>query len=126
MFYEVKLPEQQQDYLRFYWWPDADLNTDPEIYKMTVHIFGAVSSPSCSNYALKRTAYDNQDKFSEVAVNTVLKDFYVDDCLKSVKTEFEAINLCRELRQLLSKGGFNLLKWISNSRELLNSLPVTE
>lgn len=57
---------------------------------MKVHIFGAVSSPSCANYAL-RTAVDNKDNFKREVANTIYKNFYMDDCLKSVPTEvFEA------------------------------------
>ncbi|XP_063072352.1 uncharacterized protein LOC134463029 isoform X1 [Engraulis encrasicolus] len=31
---------------------------------MTVHLFGATSSPSCASYALRKTATDNQEHFS--------------------------------------------------------------
>lgn len=32
---------------------------------MIVHIFGAVSSPSCATFALLKTADDNQNQYSE-------------------------------------------------------------
>ena len=54
------------------------------------------------------------------------RNFYVDDCLKSVESEQIAIPLVGELRQLLSKGGFRLTKWASNSQKVLESLPETE
>ena len=38
---------------------------------MTVHLFGAVSSPSCANFALRKTGVDNQADFSTEAVRTV-------------------------------------------------------
>ena len=31
-------------------------------YEINVHVFGGTLSPSCSNYALRRTAADNKDK----------------------------------------------------------------
>lgn len=53
---------------------------------MLVHIFGAVSSPSCATLALLKTADDNQNDFPAEVVNTIHQNFYVDDCLKSVNT----------------------------------------
>lgn len=83
---------------------------------MTVHLFGAFSSPSCANFAIRRTAEDNCQKYDKEVTDTVLYIFYVDDCLKSVSTEQQAIALRRDLRDLCSQGGFKLTKWVSNSR----------
>ena len=69
------------------WWPDGNLDLEPEEYIMTVHLFGAVSSPSFVNFAVKKTAADNQADFSSEAVRTVERNFYVDDCLQSVNSE---------------------------------------
>ena len=55
-------------------------------HEMCTHLFGAVSSPSSSNYAFKRTAVDNSTSFVVDASETVI-NFYVDDLLKSVKNE---------------------------------------
>ena len=53
---------------------------------MLVHIFGATSSPCCSNKALRQTADDNEDKYGSEAAETVRRNFYVDDLLKTVQT----------------------------------------
>lgn len=90
---------------------------------MKVHLFGAVSSPSCANYALRRTAEDNAQHFSPAVVSTVKSNFYVDDCLKSMASEEEAVQLIKDLTALCHKGGFSLSKWISNSRKVLLSIP---
>ena len=50
----------------------------------------------------------------------------MDDCLRSVATYTQAVCLAGQLRELLSKGGFRLTKWISNSREVINSVPESE
>ena len=119
MFYQVRVPSTDCDALRFLWWPKGDLSKDPEEYEMRVHLFGGASSPSCANYALKKTADDNKEE-------TVDRNFYVDDCLKSVSNEDKAVNLAKQLRELLARGGFNLTKWLSNSRKVLESLPESE
>jgi hypothetical protein len=73
MFYQVNVPMNQRDFLRFVWWPDGDLTKPMEEYRMTVHIFGAVSSPSCSNYALRRTASENKDESGSAVAQTFLR-----------------------------------------------------
>jgi len=65
MFYQVRVPPEQQVFLKFLWWPDGDLNQQPQDYQMCVHLFGAVSSPSCANFALRQTVPDNDCKNTE-------------------------------------------------------------
>ena len=126
MFHQVRVSEQDYDAFRFLWWPEDDLLSHPVDYRMEVHLFGATSSPSCSSFALRRTAEDNKCLFSDETVSTVKNNFYVDDCLKSVKTCDQAINLVDELTQLMSKGGFRLTKWLSNKASVIESIPESE
>lgn len=44
---------------------------------MVVHLFGATSSPSCSNFALQQTAEDNQDTFNTKVIESVYKTKWV-------------------------------------------------
>jgi hypothetical protein len=126
MFHQVRVRPTDCDALRFLWWPDGNLASPPEEYQMTVHLFGAASSPSCANFALKRVAKDHKAEFDDETIRTVNKNFYVDDCLKSVGSNEKAIRLANQLRNLLAMGGFRLTKWISNSEEVLKSLPESE
>ncbi|KAL9951191.1 hypothetical protein ACROYT_G043811 [Oculina patagonica] len=70
MFYQVRVRPSDRNYLRYLWWPDGDLEKEPEEYKMSVHLFGGASSPSCANYALKKTAEDNKKDFDEITIET--------------------------------------------------------
>ena len=90
---------------------------------MCVHLFGAVSSPSSSNYALKRTDVDNSSSFSVYASETVMKNCYVDDLLKSVKSEGYAVDLTKRVKEMCIAGGFNLTKFICNRKNVLMSIP---
>ena len=65
---------------------------------MQVHLFDATSSPNCAAYALKRTADDNASLFEDEVVSTVERNFYVDDCLKSVPTEDDTAKLALDLQ----------------------------
>ncbi|XP_038061120.1 uncharacterized protein LOC119731907 [Patiria miniata] len=109
--YQVKVPDNDSDALRFLWWPNGDYSKEPTDHKMLVHLFGATSSPSCAGFCLRKTAEDNRENFDKETVTTVRENFYVDDCLVSTKTESEAIRLASQLIQLLAKGGFRLTKW---------------
>jgi len=115
MFYQVRVPTEDAKYLRFLWWPGGDMGKAPEEFQMLFHLFGGVSSPSCASYALRRTAYDNVEHFDENTVQTVRRNFYVDDCLKSVEDDQCARRSVEQLCQLLAKGGFRLTKCISSS-----------
>ena len=126
MFHQVKVVRQDQDALRFLWWPEGNLEEDPVRYRMTVHIFGGTWSPSCCTYALHRTAEDHAQESSSMAKDAVFHNFYVDDCLKSVPTSEEAILLAEQLKELVAQGGFNLTKWTSNSRDVLEHIPLED
>lgn len=123
MFYQVRVPSADIDLLRFLWWPEGDLEQQPVEYRMKVHLFGAASSPSCANFALRRCAEDNGHHYSEKAVEKLLHCFYVDDCLVSVVTEEEAVSLYKELISLCASGGFSLTKWMTNRPGVLESIP---
>ena len=71
---------------------------------------------------LKYLAEKNESLFHKEIIDTVKNNFYVDDCLKSVKTDNEAITLVSELSRLFSLGGFDLTKWVSNSPDVMSHI----
>ena len=93
MFHQVKATKDCRDLLRFLWWPNGDTSKEVETYRMTVHLFGAASSPNCSNFALKQTADDNEKDIGERPAEFLRNNFYINDCLKSAPTSHEAISL---------------------------------
>ena len=126
MFHQVQVPREHRNYLRFLWFKDGQLDNCPTEYRMTVHLFGATSSPGCANYALKLTADTFENESGKEAADFVRQDFYVDDGLKSVASQEEAIHLIKNSHELCLKGGFNLHKYISNDRKVLDSIPVNQ
>ena len=126
MFYQFKVNENHRNYLRFLWWEKGDYTQPPTDFRMNVHLFGAVSSPSCANFALKRIASDNEEKYGPDAVRFIHRNFYVDDGLKSVPNSSEAIDLIKRAQGICSEGGVHLHKFVSNSRDVIKSLPPKE
>ena len=84
MFYQVKVPEKQRSFLRFLWWNEGNLDSEIRDHEMCIHLFGAVSSPSISNYALRKAAVDYSSCYGNDAAVATMKSFYMDDLLKSV------------------------------------------
>ena len=115
MFMQVGLLESDQRSLRFLWREDP--TSDVSVFQYTRNIFGAKDSPTCANYALRRTAVDNQDRYPDAAC-AVLNNFYMDDYLWSVKNPETALRLSRSLVELLKLGGFNLTKVLSDDVKL--------
>ncbi|XP_057380666.1 uncharacterized protein LOC130703063 [Daphnia carinata] len=120
MYHQVLVPEEDQDAFRFFY-RSPNSTTSPLTYRMTVHVFGAVSSPSTCLFALNKTAEDNSTKFPDAAAS-VRTSFYVDNYLDSFRSEEEAIKRARQLKELLQLGGFNLTKCSSSSRRVLAAL----
>ena len=123
MFHQVTIPRKDRDLLRFLWWQDSSIERPIEEYRMCVHPFGATSSPAIANFALKRTAETARSHYGHEVIDTMLHNFYVDNCLRSVPTEAEAIRLVKDLKDVCRTGGLRLTKWLSNNREVLKTIP---
>ncbi|XP_066933229.1 uncharacterized protein [Clytia hemisphaerica] len=126
MFYQVRVPEEFHDNLRFIWWPNGDLSKEPVDYQMCVHLFGATSSPSCANYALRQTADANKETYGDEASKSLYRNFYVDDLLKSYSNVSTAIQTTSDITKMCHSGGFRLTKFMSNEREFLATIPDQE
>ena len=122
MFLQERVPPDDRDVLRFLWFQEDDIGDQAIAYCMT-HLFGGVWSPSSANYALQQVTREYKDEFPQAVLDTILCNFYVVDCLKSVKTLETAVSLTGQVMQLLAKRGFNLTKFVSNSPELMTSAP---
>ena len=71
---------------------------------------------------MKKAATDNSDKFGQEAAKTLLRNFYVDDLLKSTKGADEAVSLIKNVVQMCAAGGFKLTKFISNHPDVLSAI----
>ena len=72
MFRQAKVRKDQCSFLKFLWWDDSNPNKEIIDYEMTAHVFGGASSPSYSNFALKRTAKDNEQQYGK-EITQILK-----------------------------------------------------
>ena len=82
--------------------------------------------PAVLTLPCEKTTDDNEKDFGSEIAATVKWNFYMDDCLKSVKSEQTAITHLKDLMSLFKKGEFHLAKWLPNSCEVMESIPTSE
>ena len=88
-----------------------------------MHLLGA-TSPGCANLSLRTAAEEGANDLGKEEATFIMKTFYVDDELKSVPTPSEAIELIKNGTEIHEKGSFELLKFTSNSLEVVESILV--
>ena len=119
MFLQVKVPPEDCKVLRFLW---RDNPNEPiKVYEFGRHIFGAKSLPTCANFALQQVAKNNAHESPQIN-KLIMRNFYLDDFVKSVTSAEQAIEIYNMLRAMLERGGFHLTKWISNCELTLTSI----
>ena len=126
MFHQVRVDPMHTNALRFLWWENGNVNQEPIICQMLVHLFGATSSPSCANFSLRQTALEFGHHYDPVISSIVNNNFYVDDCLVSLSSVQEASYVYHNLTKLLERRGFHLTKWITNNERVLSEIPESE
>ena len=119
MYHQVFVAEKDRDALRFLW---PDESGEVQTYRMCVHLFGGVWSPSAANYALKQAATDLGHRFPINVAEAVNESFYVDDLLRCENTVEEAVALHSNLREMLGARGFELTKFNSSHRDVLKEI----
>ncbi|XP_077971383.1 uncharacterized protein LOC144425718 [Styela clava] len=122
-FHQFLVDEPHRDLLRFLWWDNSDMTGNLCHYKLKIHLFGAISSPGCASFGLKHAADDGESSFGKEAADFIRNEFYVDDGLTSKPNAEDAIELIKNSTNLCSSAGLNLCKIMSNSREVLESVP---
>ena len=74
-----------------------------------------------ANYALKASADANEDQLGSAPAS-----FVREDGLKSVASAEEAIALIQSTKEMCRRGGFNFHKFTSNSREMIEAIPIND
>ena len=84
---------------------------------------GVTSSPYLASQILLQLADDYENECPR-ASKIIRSCFYVDDYLTSASTIEEAQELQQELVEIFKFGCMNLRKWHTNSKELLETIPI--
>jgi hypothetical protein len=123
MFHQVRIRPEDRCAQRFLW-REGNSDRPCDVYEMQVMTFGATCSPTCAQY-IKNLNATEQAKSQEI-LNAILDKHYVDDYLDCKDTINEAMQTILEVRRVQELGGFELVNWVSNSKELMELLCTEE
>lgn len=101
MFYQVHARPEYTSFLSFLWWSDDPCSNIVE-FQMVVHLFGATSSTSCTNFYLRKPVENWTGHFSDETIKNVLRTFNVDECRKSLKSAKSAMFPVKNFQRLLA------------------------
>ena len=125
-FLMIAVRKEDRDVLRFLWVGDVN-SAEPKIveYRFARVVFGVTSSPFLLNATLLKhiTSYEREDP---EFVNWMLRSLYVDDLSLSLEDVDKAFELYLKSRKRMAQGGFNLRKWLTNSRPLMEKIKEME
>ena len=107
MYHMLRLPDSDQPARRFLW--RESRSGEPNVYQFQRALFGEVSAPSRANYTMRRNADENGGGLP-LGVKAVYKHFSMDDGLPSTFSREEAIEMRKQMTELLRRGGFRLHK----------------
>ncbi|XP_055636134.1 uncharacterized protein LOC129775417 [Toxorhynchites rutilus septentrionalis] len=120
MFRQIWVDPEDRKFQQIIWRRNPSLPL--QIYQLKTVTYGLTSSPFQAARILNKLAEDEGDKYP-LAAAVLTKRFYVDDVLAGSDSLEEAVEICSQLRKLLSLGGFSLRKWSTNNQTVLKHIP---
>ncbi|XP_055590185.1 uncharacterized protein LOC129742319 [Uranotaenia lowii] len=120
MYRMIRVQEEDCQLQRVLWRENAK---DPlKSFEMPTVTYGTASAPYLATKCLQRLGVEAEKEHPESA-KVISKDFYIDDMLTGVATVEEGRVLISNLVKLMESRGFQLRKFNSNCREILDDLP---
>ena len=120
MYRQILIHPADRKYQRILW--RSNLSLPITSYDLNTVTYGVTSSAYQAIRSLKELSKLSTKKYP-TASKVINENMYVDDALFGADTLKNAINLSRELTNLLQSGGFPLRKWNANFSEMLNHIP---
>lgn len=119
MYRQIKVRDEDSEYQRILWreHPSEDIQE----YKLLRVTFGTSSAPYLAVKSLIQAAKDEGHQYP-LAAERIKQEFYMDDLMSGCEEEHEAIEIYRQITELLGKAGFELQKWSSNCDSMLDQI----
>lgn len=119
MYRQIKVTEKDANFQCIVWRENPEDNVK-HLRNLRV-TFGTASAPYLAVRALQQAAKDEAEHFPNT-YQKVLDDFYMDDLLSGCENIEEGEKLYKEIKELLCRAGFELQKWTSNSKKLMETI----
>jgi len=122
MYRQITVNESHRNYQRIIWRDNPE--QEFKHYNLNTVTYGTSCAPYLATRSLIQLAEDYQHEYPN-ACNLIRSNFYVDDLLFTCDSEEIGMKLREELCEIFEKAGMSLRKWVSNSPEVLDSIPTT-
>ena len=120
MYRQIAVDESQQNMQRIVW---KNNEKDPiSIYRLKTVTYGTASAPYLATRVLNQLAKDGASEFP-LASKALLQNTYVDDIMSGADSVAEALEMQRQLIELLDGAAMTLHKWCSNTSQILELVP---
>ncbi|XP_026498879.1 uncharacterized protein LOC113402781 [Vanessa tameamea] len=123
MYRQILVTQEDADFQRLL----SRENSDEPVkdYRLLRVTFGTSCAPYLAVKTLHQVANDEGESNPEAA-NIIKHNFFIDDLMSGRDTVEDSINIAKEIKHILEKGGFKLQKWASNSAKFLNEFELSE
>jgi len=121
MYRQIKMSSPDARFQRILW-RNSPCEEVKE-YQLDTVTYGTASAPYLAVKCLQQLAKDEGNSYP-LGAQVLLNNFYVDDVMHSCVNVHTALHTQSQLLQLTNKGSLPLLKWTSNSPELVDGLPI--
>lgn len=123
MYRMILIDPEQRQFQKIFW--RASPAEVLKCYELGTVSYGTASAPWLAVRCLFQLAVENE-KVNPKASSTIKNDFYVDDLLTGCNSQAELVQLQRDISSILSSGGFELRKWLSNDEQLRQQFYVND
>ncbi|XP_054257437.1 uncharacterized protein LOC128982503 [Macrosteles quadrilineatus] len=121
MYRQILVAEDDKKYQLIFWRSNPDESL--QVLKLNTVTYGLNCSPFIAIRTLQQLVKDEGHSYPK-ASEILTKSIFYDDIIAGAESLDEALSAQNELKNLLSRGGFELRKWISNAPQLLDQVPI--
>ncbi|XP_053697048.1 uncharacterized protein LOC128744228 [Sabethes cyaneus] len=123
MYRQVVEAPSDRRFLRIFWREQPSLPL--RVLELCTVTYGTASAPYQATRCLVQLVKEDGENFP-IAARIVKEETYMDDVLSGADSVEDAIVAKQQLKELLSRGGFPIRKWCSNSQQLMENIPIDE
>ncbi|UYV84151.1 hypothetical protein LAZ67_X001338, partial [Cordylochernes scorpioides] len=122
-FLQIEVKEEDRDYLRFLWWKN---NHQIQVFRHKRVVFGVTCSPYLLGAVILHHLKGVSSEFGALP-QKLMECLYIDNCVTSVDTEAELVDLVEKSTEIFAKAKMDLRMWqfgpIHRVKEVYSRLP---
>ncbi|UYV75610.1 hypothetical protein LAZ67_13000736, partial [Cordylochernes scorpioides] len=122
-FLQIEVKEEDRDYLRFLWWKN---NNQIQVFRHKRVVFGVTCSPYLLGAVILHHLKGVSSEFGALP-QKLMECLYIDNCVTSVDTEAELVDLVEKSTEIFAKAKMDLRMWqfgpIHRIKEVYSRLP---